>query len=73
MKFLLTCGGTAGHINPAIAIADALRKILPDCEILFVGSGRELENKLIPMQGYPIRNITITGFSRSRSLGGLRH
>lgn len=73
MKFLLTCGGTAGHINPAIAIADALRKILPDCEILFVGSGRELENKLIPMQGYPIRNITITGFSRSRSLSSLRH
>ncbi|MEL4106012.1 UDP-N-acetylglucosamine--N-acetylmuramyl-(pentapeptide) pyrophosphoryl-undecaprenol N-acetylglucosamine transferase [Oscillospiraceae bacterium WX1] len=67
MKVLLTCGGTAGHINPALAIADELKKICPDCEILFVGSGRRLENRLIPMAGYDLDNIKISGFERSLS------
>ena len=64
MRFLFVCGGTAGHINPALAIAGELKKILPDCEILFVGSGRELENRLVPMAGFKIVNITMTGFAR---------
>ena len=38
MKFILTCGGTAGHINPALAIAGRLRELMPDCEILFIGA-----------------------------------
>ncbi len=64
MKFLFTCAGTAGHINPAIAIADKLRDIMPDAEFLFIGSGREMENRLIPMAGYRIENIKASGFSR---------
>jgi UDP-N-acetylglucosamine--N-acetylmuramyl-(pentapeptide) pyrophosphoryl-undecaprenol N-acetylglucosamine transferase len=67
MKFLFACGGTAGHINPAIALADELRRTVPDSRILFVGSGRRLENKLIPEAGYTIENITVSGFERGIS------
>ena len=73
MRFLLTCAGTAGHINPAIAVADALKRADPDAEFLFVGSGRELENRLIPAAGYPVENITVSGLERTvglRALGG---
>ena len=72
MRFLFVCGGTAGHINPALALAGELRNILPDCEILFVGSGRELENRLIPMEGYKIVNITMTGFARGIKPGQIK-
>ena len=64
MRFLLTCAGTAGHINPAIAVADALKRADPEAEFLFVGSGRELENRLIPAAGYPVKNITVSGLER---------
>jgi UDP-N-acetylglucosamine--N-acetylmuramyl-(pentapeptide) pyrophosphoryl-undecaprenol N-acetylglucosamine transferase len=67
MKFLFACGGTAGHINPAIALADELRRTVPDSRVLFVGSDRRLENKLIPEAGYDIENITISGFERGLS------
>lgn len=64
MKFLFTCGGTAGHINPAIALADEIRRIIPNAKVLFIGSGRRLENTLIPQSGYDIENIIISGFER---------
>lgn len=67
MKFLFTCAGTAGHINPALALADELRRTVPDSKILFVGSGRRLENRLIPEAGYDIENIKISGFERGIS------
>ena len=66
MRVLFVCGGTAGHINPALAIAAALKKFSVT-EILFVGSGRELENKLIPDAGYRLVNIKMTGISRGMS------
>lgn len=72
MRFLFACGGTAGHINPALAIAGKLRKLMPDAEFLFVGSGREMENRLIPAENFKIENITINGFERSFSLYGLK-
>jgi UDP-N-acetylglucosamine--N-acetylmuramyl-(pentapeptide) pyrophosphoryl-undecaprenol N-acetylglucosamine transferase len=65
MKFLLTCGGTAGHINPALALADEMIRMMPDSKIKFIGSGRRLENKLVPQAGYDIENIKISGFERS--------
>ena len=68
MRFLLTCAGTAGHINPAIAVADALKRAVPEAEFLFIGSGREMENRLIPAAGYEIRNIRVTGLERSLGL-----
>jgi UDP-N-acetylglucosamine--N-acetylmuramyl-(pentapeptide) pyrophosphoryl-undecaprenol N-acetylglucosamine transferase len=64
MKFLFACAGTAGHINPALAIAGEIRRTIKNSEILFVGSGRRLENRLIPLEGYEIENIRISGFER---------
>lgn len=64
MRFLFTCGGTAGHINPALAVAGRLKKLMPDSEFLFVGSGRELENRLVPMAGFELVNIRVSGLSR---------
>jgi len=71
MKFLFVCGGTAGHINPALAIAGELRNMLPDAEFLFIGSGRQLENRLVPQAGFKIENISSGGFTRGLSLGGI--
>lgn len=68
MKFLFACGGTAGHINPALAIAGLMRDRLPDADFLFVGTGREMENRLIPAEGFELQNITMTGFARGFSL-----
>lgn len=64
MRLIFTCGGTAGHINPALAIADEMTRTVPDIKILFIGAGRRLENKLIPKAGYEIQNIKISGFER---------
>lgn len=73
MRFLLACAGTAGHINPALAIANRLREAYPDAEFLFVGSGRDLENRLIPSAGYTLRNITISGFYRGIKPRDIKH
>ena len=73
MKFMLVCGGSAGHINPAIATADALRKLLPGCAILFVGAGRAMEKKLVPQAGYELCNIEMLGLSRGFSPKKLKH
>lgn len=73
MRLLLACAGTAGHINPALAIANKLREETPDAEFLFVGSGRDLERRLIPGAGYTLRNITITGFARGLRPRDIKH
>lgn len=73
MKFLLTCGGTAGHINPALGVAQRLRQRLPDCEILFVGADGQMETELVPREGFAIKTVTITNVSRSLSFEGLKH
>ena len=65
MTFLFVCGGTAGHINPALAIAEEVRRLLPDAKVLFVGAGKELEKKLIPQAGFHLVNIKMSGFRRS--------
>ena len=67
MNFLFVCGGTAGHINPAIAVAGELRRIMPDAKILFVGAGRDMENRLIPNAGYELKNIKMSGLKRGFS------
>ena len=67
MKFLFACGGTAGHINPAISIAKELKRLMPDAGVLFVGSGRRLENRLVPLEGFDIVNLNISGLSRGLS------
>ena len=73
MRFLFTCGGTAGHINPALAIAGRLQELLGNCEILFIGARGMMETELVPREGYKIREIEITNISREHSLHGVAH
>jgi UDP-N-acetylglucosamine--N-acetylmuramyl-(pentapeptide) pyrophosphoryl-undecaprenol N-acetylglucosamine transferase len=68
MRVLMTGGGTAGHINPALAIAAKIKKENPDAEILFVGAEGRMETRLVPEAGYPIKTIKVEGFQRRPSL-----
>lgn len=72
MKILFTCGGTAGHINPALALAGMFRE-RHQAEILFVGADGGMEQQLVPREGYPIRTVTISSFLRKLNLAGLKH
>lgn len=67
MRFLLAGGGTGGHINPALAIADIIKNNFPDPEIAFVGTKNGMENLLVGKEGYPIYHIEARGFQRSLS------
>lgn len=71
MRILISGGGTGGHINPGIAIADYFREKQPDCEILFIGTQRGLERELVPKAGYDIRFIEVAGFKRKLSFDTL--
>ena len=64
MKVLFTGGGTAGHINPALAAAGYLKQKEPDAEILYVGNRGGMEERLVQRAGYPMAFITISGFQR---------
>ncbi len=55
MNLIFTCGGTAGHINPAIAVANMMRERHPDCNILFIGAKGHMEEKLVPQAGYDLK------------------
>lgn len=72
MRILFAGGGTAGHINPAVAVANFIKEKDPECEILFVGTKQGMESTLIPKQGYEIRYITIHGFERKLSLKNVK-
>lgn len=68
MKVLLACGGTGGHINPALAIADIIKSKYPDAEFLFAGTPNGMEAKLVPAAGYKLETIKVAGFQRKISL-----
>lgn len=72
LRVVFSCGGTGGHINPAISIADYIKSVLPDAEISFIGSDRGMENTLVPKAGYPLETVSVRGFSRKVSLKGLK-
>ena len=72
MKVLFAGGGTAGHINPALAIAGYLREREPDVEILYIGAKGGMEERLVPAAGYPFKSITISGFQRKLSWENLK-
>ena len=72
MKVILSGGGTGGHIYPALTIADQIKKLRPDAQIIFVGTQQGLEKNIIPRYGYPLRYIEIAGFKRSLSFDTLR-
>ena len=73
MRVIFTCGGTAGHVNPALALAGYLRERDPAAEILFVGAERGLERDLIAHTDYPFRTVNISSFHRSLKPRELRH
>lgn len=73
MKFLIACGGTSGHINPALAIAGELRRRHPDARFLFIGTPDKLEADLVPRAGFPIETISVTGLSRRKNFAALKH
>ena len=68
----MTGGGTGGHVNPALAIANTIAQNEPGSEMLFVGTEHGIENKLTAAAGYPIRHVKIAGFKRSLSLKNIK-
>lgn len=71
MKIIISGGGTGGHIYPAIAIADALKKRDPLIDILFVGARGRMEMEKVPAAGYPIEGLWISGLQRKLTLSNL--
>lgn len=71
MKVLITGGGTGGHVFPAIAIADAIKRLAPDTQFLFVGANGKMEMERVPKAGYPIEGLNIAGFQRKFSFKNL--
>ena len=65
VSIIIAGGGTGGHIFPAIAIANAIKKLAPDAAILFVGAKGKMEMEKVPMAGYNIEGLNIAGFNRS--------
>jgi UDP-N-acetylglucosamine--N-acetylmuramyl-(pentapeptide) pyrophosphoryl-undecaprenol N-acetylglucosamine transferase len=70
-RFILSGGGTGGHLFPAIAIANALQAAQPDCEILFVGAQGRMEMERVPKAGFKIEGLWISGIQRSLSIQNL--
>ena len=68
MRVLIACGGTGGHINPGLAIADIIKDEYPDTEFLFAGTPKGMEAKLVPKAGYRLETIKVAGFQRKISL-----
>jgi UDP-N-acetylglucosamine--N-acetylmuramyl-(pentapeptide) pyrophosphoryl-undecaprenol N-acetylglucosamine transferase len=71
IKVIISGGGTGGHVFPAIAIANAIKKIVPDAEILFIGALGKLEMEKVPAAGYLIKGLNIGGFQRRLTMKNL--
>ncbi len=72
MKIVFTGGGTGGHVNPALNIAQAVRKQVPHAEISFVGTKRGIESTLVPKAGYEIDFVEVQGFRRKLNFKGIK-
>jgi UDP-N-acetylglucosamine:LPS N-acetylglucosamine transferase len=72
-NFLFVCGGTAGHINPALAFAAEIKKNQKDAKILFVGTPDGMEARLVPAVGFDFVGIPVMGFYRTLSVGSVKH
>ena len=73
MRILFTCGGTAGHVNPALALAGRMQELDRDCQVLFVGAERGLEKDLIPQAGYAFQTVHISSLHRSLKPQEIKH
>ena len=72
MKIVFAGGGTAGHINPALAIAGYVKLRQPDAEILYIGNKGGMEERLVAQAGYEFKSISIQGFSRKLTPAGIK-
>lgn len=72
MRVVFTCGGTGGHINPALAVAKILRERKPDSEILFVGADG-METDLVPREGFRLETLTVSNYQRSLTPAAVWH
>ena len=72
MNLIFTCGGTAGHINPAIAVANMMKERYPDANILFIGATGRMEEKLVPQAGYALKCLPGSGLSRGKNLAAIK-
>ena len=72
MNLIFTCGGTAGHINPAIAIANMMKERYPDANILFIGATGRMEEKLVPQAGFELKCLPGSGLSRGKNLQAIK-
>lgn len=70
-RIIISGGGTGGHVFPAIAIANEIKKLKPNAEILFVGAEGKIEMEKVPKAGYPIEGLWISGFHRQLTLRNL--
>ena len=73
MNVIFTCGGTGGHINPAIAVANIWKERYPKDNILFIGAKDRMEEKLVPQAGYKLHTIPASGMSRGKNLKALKY
>ena len=64
LRIIISGGGTGGHIFPAVSIANAIKEICPDTDILFVGAEGRMEMQRVPAAGYPIKGLPVAGFDR---------
>ncbi|MBQ7767990.1 MAG: undecaprenyldiphospho-muramoylpentapeptide beta-N-acetylglucosaminyltransferase [Oscillospiraceae bacterium] len=73
MNVIFTCGGTGGHINPAIAVANIWKERHPDSKILFIGGRGNMEEELVPKAGYPLEVLPAFGLERSFSPAAIKN
>lgn len=72
MNVIFTCGGTGGHINPAIAVAKIFQERHPDCKILFIGAKGHMEERLVPQAGFELKCLPVSGMSRGKSFSAIK-
>ena len=72
IRVIISGGGTGGHIFPAVSIANAIRELLPDAQILFVGAEGRMEMQRVPQAGYEIKGLPIMGFDRKNPLKNIK-
>ena len=72
MNVIFTCGGTGGHINPAIAVANSFKERHPDANILFVGAKGHMEEQLVPKAGFELKCLEVSGMRRGKSFDAIK-
>lgn len=73
MRVIFTCGGTAGHVNPALALAGYMKEKAPETAVLFVGTPTGMERELVAKAGYDYAAVEVSSFQRKLNAAGIRH